>query len=733
MASARVAASLAVAASLGCGDGRGAGTAERPPVILVIIDTLRADHLGFDGHDLDTSPVLDGLAAASTVFEANSTQCNSTFPSITSIFTGLYPKTHRNYLAVSVDGQAVANERAHSLAQRLGEQGYETLAVVSHPWWREAPIDTAIGRGWDAFAPIPPAIEGPARRGEAGSALATTERVFDLLDARDPARPLFLWAHYFDPHTPYIPPPHHRDRFLRAHLEREGFGHLHDSLAALPLGERAAWIGARPEAEWRPLRLALGRALYDGEIADCDEQLGRLFDRLRADGLWDDALVVVMADHGENMDPGRASIDFTHGRLYEGVVRTPLVIKRPGQVAGSRVSALTQNIDVLPTIVELLDLPTGAATEGASLVPLLEDPGATVHAQVFVESSDKLERAVRTDDLKLIDPGDGNGPELYRWRDDVDEQSDLAAEAPAGVLGALAAELATFRPRQVLRLRALPDEEPYALDVDLALDKAHMSWLSGPLEPADDGRRLVGRVQVDSEPVELALALDREAYEGALGLARADGAPLWRRIVLGATPARESDAYPVWEPTGPPLDPEPRTVQHLTSPLDGTQAVHVLPGVPDALPTVTLHLMPGSGRLPTTRSLTARETLSLEGGRVRHVVGEAGKPLTVTWDGLPWPDSLGVDPRLGGRWVGPRRVLLGDPDGTVREVAPSRLTLMLPRTGALGVLLNDPPPDDLPAGSVALWMDTSGAAAEIDVSLLDEERLEELRALGYVK
>ena len=332
----------------GCSGG-GEGAASPPPLapgVLIVIDTLRADHLGCYGYGLDTSPHIDAFAEGATLFEANSTQCNATFPAITSILTGLYPRTHRNYLAVPLEGLVVPPREHGSLAERLEARGYHTLAVVSHPLWTGSDLDAAIHAGWDAFSTIPTSLEGQARY-DHDHAGYTNERAFALLDRYDEERdgPLFLWVHYFDPHAAYRPPAEYAERFRAAHLEA------------------AAGAGAKE------LEYAAKRALYDGEIAYCDSELARLFDRLRERGLFDRALVALVADHGENLaehHPGTPLLGFNHGRLYEGVARVPLILKLPGQRAGQRVRAITQSIDLLPTVLEVLGLPGDPPVEGRS-------------------------------------------------------------------------------------------------------------------------------------------------------------------------------------------------------------------------------------------------------------------------------------------------------------------------------------------------------------------------------
>lgn len=550
-------------------------SSNRPPVILIIIDTLRADHLGLYGHALPTSPVLDQLAGRSTVFEAHTSQCNATFPSITSIFTGLYPRTHKNYLAVSVDGQVAPDAGVPSLAERLSQHGYETLAVVSHPWWREAPVETAIGRGWDAFLPIPPEVTGQARRREGGTAEATTERALGLLARRDATRPPFLWVHYFDPHTPYDPPLHQRDRFLAAHLQALGLGAYESELAALPADDRLPWIRVNSQgAEQEALRLASGRALYDAEIADCDEQLGRLLSALDAEDLLDPALVIVLADHGENMDAGREHLAFTHARMFEGVMRVPLLIKLPGQRSSARVSALSQSIDVLPTVLELLQLPSDPQVEGRSLVPLLNDPGGELHPLVFAESSDNLERLVRDSEWKFIDPGTGEPNSLYRWKLDPQETRNVVDEAPEQERVRLASLLSAFRPHHALQLVLHPDSTPYQVSIELRLEGARLLSVDEPLRLLDASVAF-GTVAVSDQPVTLSFPLDQPLMAARLLLRRLDGARLDERIFVGSSPVADTPA----QLSGP----DDSGALELLLPKSGSLGVHLLGAAPQAV------------------------------------------------------------------------------------------------------------------------------------------------------
>ena len=723
---------LALALALGgCSDDPATPTAPAaaagsPPVIVVVIDTLRADHLGTYGYPLDTSPVIDALAERCSVFESNSSQCNATFASITSLFTGLYPKTHQNYFAVSVPGQARANAGVATLAERLGRAGWQPLAVVSHPWWREAPVETAIGRGWEAFAPIPPEVTGVARRGEAGSAEATTDRALALLAQRDTGRPPFLWVHYFDPHTPYAPPPEQGDRFLHAHLEQAGLLAFEDRLRALDPAARSDWIGAHASStEQRDaLRLASNRALYDGEIADCDEQLGRLLGRLDADGLLEPALLVVLADHGENLDASRPGIAFSHARLYEGVVRVPLLVKRPGQRTGARVTALSQTIDVLPTLLELLGMPRDGALEGRSLVPLLDDPGGRLHERVFSESSDHVERMLRTDEWKLTDPGTGERAEMYRWRRDPDELHDLLASADddersSGTVVELARALDAFRPRHALQLDLYPDARPYELELALSLRDTRITAVHGPLS-AVGAHGVAGSVRVEREPLRITLDLDRIMVEGTLDLARAGDAALAQRVLLGSTPIDATHVSPRWIPRGPaPASPVVRWRS-----TDDLRSLWIAPAAADRARVLLLRAPAGAE--PELLSSTGFLPPELrEEGRQRQLRAEPCDDAELL---LRMPTDSDVTLLLDGRWPAAERVAWGD-----QGVASDRLALWIPRDGEVGAALAGAPPREPPPGAVVLRLVPSDAAEAIDQQALDAEQLEELRALGYVR
>ncbi|MEM7518592.1 MAG: sulfatase-like hydrolase/transferase, partial [Planctomycetota bacterium] len=190
------------------------------PVVLVMVDTLRAESLGLYGYELDTSPVLDRFAETAYVFENGTTQCNATLPSITSTLTSLYVRTHRNYISVPVEGMVRPDASIKALPERMQEAGYETIATISHPSWRKAPDSPGFARGWDILTIIPDSIPIELRP-LAATGQYTNERTFKSLALWEQAnqlraerrargekgvaveeeKPLFLLSHYFDPHS----------------------------------------------------------------------------------------------------------------------------------------------------------------------------------------------------------------------------------------------------------------------------------------------------------------------------------------------------------------------------------------------------------------------------------------------------------------------------------------------------------------------------------------------------
>lgn len=296
--------------------------ASRPNVLLVTIDTLRADRVGCYGFPLARTPALDRLAAEGVRCTDVAAVAPITAVSHSSILTGLLPPAH----GVRDNGTYTLGPDAVTLAERLRAAGWATHAIVS-----AVVLDRRYGldQGFEAYdddlwnedAPKLFMIrDRPARK--------TADRFLAWLDSwqkEQPRRPFFAWVHLFDPHQPY-----------------------------------------RPEQIDRPL----APTLYDAEIATADRAVGRMVERLRAEGLLDDTLVVVTADHGESLgDHGEA----THAVfVYDSTIRVPLLLRYPRLLrSGKTYTGPVSGVDLVPTVLAALGLPGGETTQGQDLLPFL--------------------------------------------------------------------------------------------------------------------------------------------------------------------------------------------------------------------------------------------------------------------------------------------------------------------------------------------------------------------------
>jgi len=390
----RLASSVALAAiaAVGC-DG------PTPPVdanlLIVTVDTLRADHLGVYGNNRwadSPSPNLDALAVQGVVFDWNYAPRGQTHPSLASLITGKYPIT----TGLRENGFPLSTEH-RTLFEHLQQAGYQTGVFIAN-FEVDNPKNAAeswIARGADVKS------DGFAgkRNQESGSSESRYQRTWDervqfaaldFLDQVDTDRPFALWVHFYDVHKPYNPPPAYTARYgptgpnvpdiLRSPGDDSGPA-LDRHLSEITLGTRRV-----PADE-----LTRIHGLYDATVAATDDRFASILQRLDSLGERDSTYVVFTSDHGDELfDHNRY---FFHGAsIYDGTVRVPLVIAGPGLPAGRRVGAVTRHIDVAPTILDLLGLSGSSADmEGGSLRELAEgtteeppDPFAVIEWQDYI-------------------------------------------------------------------------------------------------------------------------------------------------------------------------------------------------------------------------------------------------------------------------------------------------------------------------------------------------------------
>ncbi len=369
----------ACAATLASCDG-----AERLNVVLITLDTTRADRLGCYGYEQIETPNIDRLAAEGTLYERCYTPVPITLPSHLSILTGTYPAYHG---VRENNGFYVAPELT-TLAEILSREGYATAAFVG-----AYPLDsqTGLDQGFEFYDDnYPSSLEQgrhPALQGffDERPAAEVVRSALEWL-ARGDDRPFFLWTHFFDPHQPQAPPSPYRERYA-------------DSL-------------------------------YDGEIASVDEAFGRLLIRLEQQELLDETLIVLTADHGEGLGEHG---ELTHALLlYSSTIRVPLIVRDPRHPTPGRVATAVATVDILPTILDRLGLEIPGAVQGRRL-PVSDGEPAPRRAILtetlygaLMHGWSPLERLTVEDRMIVHGPV----PKLYHLGEDPGELRDLAGEHP---------------------------------------------------------------------------------------------------------------------------------------------------------------------------------------------------------------------------------------------------------------------------------------------------------------
>lgn len=425
---------------------------EGPSVVLVTIDTLRADHLSAYGYQRSTSPRIDELAARGVLFENSYSQTNSTNPSHTTILTGSYVKTH----GVIANTVGFSREDLPTLAELFQDAGYATAGIVSAGHLNRN--HAGLGRGFDHFENVRPRPNTPE-----GASPDWTRPAREAVDQaiawiNEQARPFFLWLHLFDPHLPYQPEIAFERRLGMGRPGRiENIAGIYDRSIELDrlFIEQPDLSAAEHElyeaiyrrvipieamiyngVGWTREETSAFRALYDGEIAQTDAELGRLIDHLAAGQTT--PLIALTADHGEAF--GKGGVFFDHRGIYNASIRVPLIVQGAGvTAAGLRVPDAVQAIDIAPTLLELVGLERPATMPGRSLATAMAGRGTIEPTPIYVEHANAAAVAMIDGDWKLIlsllEGREDVDPliyrhakvELYNLRTDPGEAQDLSA------------------------------------------------------------------------------------------------------------------------------------------------------------------------------------------------------------------------------------------------------------------------------------------------------------------
>jgi choline-sulfatase len=412
----------------------------RPNVVLITLDTTRADHLGCYGYPYATTPNDDALARRGVLFTEAITPAPLTLPAHSSIMTGMYPTYH----GVRVNGSTALGRSQHTLAEVFSEKGYQTAAfigafVLDGRW--------GLNQGFDVYDDHFDLkkyqhidLAGVQRPGN-----EVTDSALRWLESHD-KDPFFAWIHLYDPHSPYEPP----EPFASKHRDQGLVG------------------------------------LYDGEIAFADAQVGRVVSFLHSNGLEGKTVIVVIGDHGEGLG---SHGEGNHGYfVYDYALRVPFIVVTPfAELRGVRVESQVSSVDVFPTVLDLTGIDVAEPVQGRSLVSTMLHPRPDPDAYAYAESmTPNLQfgwsalQCLRTTRYKLIK---APRPELYDLSTDPGEGINVFARYPT-----VAHDLEQKLDRLIAETsREAPEPEPADLDRETVARLAALGYVGAPVTPRRSG------------------------------------------------------------------------------------------------------------------------------------------------------------------------------------------------------------------------------------------------------
>ncbi len=444
---------------------------KRPNIIFILIDALRADRLGSYGHQGGYTPILDTIATESVVFERAIAPAPWTQPSIASLFCSRYPGAHKvvnfeqaaELMVPGAEKVVVFNNSFVTLAEVLQKADYATAAFVANPFIMR---EFGFGQGFEHFDASFAKNETPGK--------VVNKAMLSWLRQEKAKKPFFCFLHYMDVHGPYNARPEFLDPLL-------------DKVEAIPNKRKlATWEMRALEYLFQPpsvctdksrhVRLQVYQeywaARYDGAVREIDYHIGQLKTQLEKMGLWEDSYVIVTADHGESLLEHEC---WDHGfSVYHPELHVPLLLRQPGGQAAKRIHRTVRLIDLMPTLIDQLNLPEVEGLQGMSLAKEIMGKNSHKTVTAFAEGIKKgvEKKAIYLGDWKLIITPTTNWHELYNISDDPLEQNDLSVKYKSKVkhlakllqkqvatneqLGiGVSTKTRTLTPEQLKRLRSL--------------------------------------------------------------------------------------------------------------------------------------------------------------------------------------------------------------------------------------------------------------------------------------
>jgi len=399
-------------------------------IIIYLVDTLRADHLSCYGNPVVKTPHIDKLASQGVLFQKAFSQCSWTRPSVASLFTSTYPSFHG-----AITKEDALTEQITTLAEVLKKNGYYTVGFINNPF-----IIPLFGfhQGFDSYV-----ITYQPLRDRPLYAHHMNQLILPWLE-KNASKPFFLYIHTLDPHDPYTPPPPFDTMY-----EKDYKGSIDGSSETMGQIQRG-------EIKVTPRDIQHLEALYDGEISLNDAAFGELIKKLKELQIYDRSLIIFTSDHGEEFYEHKG---LKHGlTLYEEQINIPLIMKcAPHFPAGKKISSMARIIDIMPTILELVNITIPQQCQGSSLLPLINGEVKSLTDEIYSEEDydERVLQSIRGGKWKLISYSKTGSLELFNLLKDPKEQHNLAADYPK-LTASLMEKIKSWHQEQLDRRAGLP-------------------------------------------------------------------------------------------------------------------------------------------------------------------------------------------------------------------------------------------------------------------------------------
>jgi arylsulfatase A-like enzyme len=401
----------------------GVAKAGAPNVLIITIDTARADHFGIFGNAQIKTPVIDSLARQGARFHNTYSQFSQTNPSHASIFTGTYPAIHK----LMHHGVDKVSTDLPTLAETLSWAGYNTAGIYSWPLFDPgwSGLEAGFKHYQGTYANLFPEETDPFRYRN-GRADLTTNAVVSWLRNRSSGA-FFLWVHYQDPHYPYTPPPPFDTMYVPA------------DCGSCPDGSWKTIDNIKNKYPYTDKEIATIVARYDGAISFTDREIGRIIEELKRTGDLANTIIVLLADHGEAFNEnGRWFHPYV---LYNTAIHIPLIVVYPPAIpADTKVDSVVRTIDVMPSVLELAGVPIPRQVEGKSLMPLVTGTESGDQRTAVTQVLDNVTISMVRKNWKIIRDHRTGDIELYNLSGDPKENNNLVNDEPS-IVASLVSEL----------------------------------------------------------------------------------------------------------------------------------------------------------------------------------------------------------------------------------------------------------------------------------------------------